>query len=43
MPAPMHHGAQTWTNYHGTASADLADMVELAVRSSDCLAQLGLI
>lgn len=29
MPAPHRHGAQRWTNYHGTESADLADLVEL--------------
>ena len=29
MPAPIRHGARRWTNYHGTASADLADLVEL--------------
>jgi hypothetical protein len=30
MPAPLRHGPQRWTNYHGTGSADLADLVELA-------------
>ncbi len=29
MPAPLHHGPQDWTNYHGTGSANLADLIEL--------------
>lgn len=29
MPAPLRHGAQSWTNYHGTETTQLADLVEL--------------
>ncbi|MFN3820092.1 FAD-binding protein [Blastomonas sp.] len=35
MPAPIRHGRQSWTNYHGTASADLADLIELINSSAD--------
>lgn len=29
MPAPLRQGARCWTNYHGTGSAELADLIEL--------------
>lgn len=45
MPAPYHRGARRWTNYHGTASADLIDHIELvnsaAVRGRDVLREVA--
>lgn len=35
MPAPLRRGPQRWTNYHGTGSAKLADLVELANSTVD--------
>ena len=29
MPAPLRHGPRRWVNYHGTESAELADLIEL--------------
>lgn len=29
MPAPLRHGPREWMNYHGTETAQLADLIEL--------------
>jgi hypothetical protein len=45
MPAPVHHGARRWTNYHGTASANVSDLIELlnsdAETGRDCLREVA--